>query len=123
MKNKLMVILLSGIFVGGCATNTADSYRNTPTAQLCMDYLTLPSYNINQEARAQALANRGENCSSYTGVARTRIEANSAMQNSLNALQQQGVQQQITPQQGTRTYIRNGKIITCTTIGTITNCI
>ena len=122
MKHQLMVILSCGILVSGCATKTADSYRDTPTATLCMDYLTLPSYNINQDARAQALSNRGENCSSYTGTARTRIQANSAMQNSLNALQQQGTQQQIAPQQGTRTYMINGKMTTCTTTGQITNC-
>lgn len=123
MSNKLIIVIAVTLAISGCATRTAEFYRDTPTAKLCMDYLTLPSYNINHEARAQALAARGESCAAYTGVARSRIEADNAFQNTLNAMQQQGTPQQPqNPPQGTRMYNINGRMTTCTTTGNITNC-
>lgn len=122
MKNRMFLGLAIASMISGCATKTVESYRDTPTVKLCMDYLTLPSFNINQNARAQALAERGESCGAYGGAARARVQADAAFQNSLNALQQQGAQQQIAPQQGTRTYNINGKMTTCTTTGQFTNC-
>jgi hypothetical protein len=40
-----------------------------------MDYLTLPSYNINQGERAAELARRNESCASYATAAKLRQEA------------------------------------------------
>lgn len=39
-----------------------------------MDYLTLPSYNINQGERAAELARRGESCQGYVAAAKSRQE-------------------------------------------------
>lgn len=39
-----------------------------------MDYLTLPSYNINQGERAAELAKRGESCQGYVAAAKLRQE-------------------------------------------------
>lgn len=122
MKIHMLFAIALASAASGCATNSAESYRDTPTAKLCMDYLTLPSYNINQDARAQALAARGESCGEFSGSARARVQADAAFQNSLNALQQQSTQQQTTQQQGMRTYNINGKMTTCTTTGLFTNC-
>ncbi len=97
------------IILCGCAT--ADSYRNTPTSKLCLDYLTLPSINVNHGARAEELARRGENCSEYTGMARARRDADNAFQNSMRALQQSGQQQTNRPTQ--TTCVRNGNIVNC----------
>lgn len=95
----------------GCAT--ADTYRNTPTSKLCVDYLTLPSININHGARAEELSRRGENCNEYMGLARARRDADNAFENSMRALQQSSQPQQIrTPTQ--TTCYRNGQYVNCT---------
>lgn len=102
----------------GCATPPG-GYRNTPTARLCMDYLTLPSININQGERANELARRGEGCQGYGAAASARNQSNAQFQQNLQYMNQQS--QPATP--STRTYIApNGKMMNCTTTGTVTNC-
>ena len=88
MANKVMGSLMFNlspillvVFLAGCMT--AADYRNTPTSQLCMSYLTNPSYNVNQPAREEALRERGENCAAYTGAAASRNQANAAFEQSL----------------------------------------
>lgn len=106
------------IFLAGCAT-APGGYRSTPTAKLCMDWLTFPSYNINQSERANELARRGENCQGYAGVAQVRNQSNAQAENSLRYMQQQG--QPAAP--SNRTYVMpGGKMMNCTTTGSVTNC-
>lgn len=74
----------------GCAAVAGpDYYRNTPTAELCRLYLTLPSYNLNHPARSAELARRGESCGSPAEVARAQRESaeqyNRAIQSTLPA--------------------------------------
>lgn len=88
-----------------------------------MDYLTLPSINVNQGARAEELARRGENCSQYYGAADAQRQNDERFERSLKALSPPAPQQPSAGyQQGTHTYIINGKMVTCTTTGTVTNC-
>lgn len=112
MKQLKRLSLLSVVVVlGGCVT--ADSYRNTSSSKLCIDYLTLPSININHGARAEELARRGENCGAYMGMAKARRDADNAFENSLRSLQQSSQPQQIrTPTQ--TTCSRNGQYVNCT---------
>ena len=120
MKRQEFWSLAILIFIlQGCMT--AQDYAHTPTSKLCLDYLTLPSMNVNHEARAEALAQRGESCAGYTGAAAARRDADRAFQNSLQMMQQ-GMQPAVNYQQGTHTYIINGRQTTCTTTGTMTNC-
>lgn len=52
--------------LGGCSTI---DYSRTPTARLCLDYLSNPSYNVAQPSREKELAARGEDCRAYAGPA------------------------------------------------------
>ena len=85
MKLKLAPFLLVS-FLAGCASTPAD-YARTPEMKLCMDYMTFPSYNIHQSARAQAIAQRGIDCSRYAGAANARIRANQNFENTLRYIQ------------------------------------
>jgi|GEM_PF-4390719 len=112
---RKVIYLTSGLFLacalGGCVS--ADFYRNTASSKLCIDYLTLPSLNINHGARAEELARRGENCEQYMGIAQTRKNTDTAFENSLRSLQQPPAQQIKTPIQ--TTCYRNGQYTNCTT--------
>lgn len=93
--------------------------------ELCMAYLTYPSYNVNQSARAQELARRGEDCSRYAGAAAAQRQNDAIFENMLRSLSAPTQpNQQVSPiyQQGTHTYVINGRTVTCTTTGTVTNC-
>jgi len=115
----LLPVIISLMILTGCAVPSG-GYRNTPTTKLCMDYLTFPSYNINQNERANELARRGESCQGYAGAAQVRNQSNAQFENSLRYMQQQSQPVQTSP---TRTYIMpNGKVTNCTTTGTVTNC-
>lgn len=76
-----MVLLMSG-----CAS-TASDYARTPEMKLCIDYMTFPSYNIHQSARAQAISQRGIDCSRYVGAANARNRANQNFEEALRSLQ------------------------------------
>jgi hypothetical protein len=69
----------------GCAA-TASDYMNTSAQQLCIDYLSYPSYNIHQRAREEALRIRGINCAPFALAANARIRANQHFENSSRAL-------------------------------------
>lgn len=112
-----MVLLLAG-----CATDPA-IYRTQSSMKLCMDYLTVPSFNVNQGARAEELARRSENCSQYFGAANAQRQNDERFERSLRALSTSAPPQPgVGYQQGTHTYMINGKTVTCTTTGTNTSC-
>lgn len=66
----MKLIVLASILVAGCAA-TRD-YSQTSSMKLCIDYMSVPSYNIWQSAREQELNRRGENCTAYTQAASIR---------------------------------------------------
>ena len=84
MKKRIFLLLFS--VLAGCAT--PDTYRNMSSMKLCMDYLTYPSYNVNQSARAAELSRRNENCSAYTGAASMQQRNNEQFEKSLRDMQQ-----------------------------------
>ena len=89
--------------------------------QLCVDYMTLPSINFNQGTRAQILAERGENCAAYTGVAAAKGSGDAALMNYMQMMQQ-GSQMSAPQPSNNRSYNFNGKTMNCTTTGQFTNC-
>ena len=63
MSNKirgLLVTVLMSVSVNTYA-ESVDYYMQMNEAKLCIDYMTLPSYNFNQGAREEAITRRG-NC-------------------------------------------------------------
>ena len=78
-------IVLIAFSLLGCADDRY-IYRNTSTMQLCMSYLTLPSINIHQSARAQELSRRGENCNQYLEAAGLRQQKDAAFDNQMRAI-------------------------------------
>lgn len=109
--------------ISGCAT--ADTYQNTPTSKLCLDYLTKPSANFNHGARAEELARRGESCNSYLGAAEIRRKVDSATDDAVMSTfnrMAQPVDPAPTYRQGIHTYTINGRTVTCNTIGKNTTC-
>lgn len=71
---KAFFILLLITLLASCAVSSG-GYSNTSTDKLCMDYLTLPSYNINQNERVAELNRRNESCKGYLSAAKARLEA------------------------------------------------
>ena len=76
------IFLLAFLFLTACGAN----YMQQSEQQLCMDYMTLPSYNVNQSAREQALYSRNIDCNRYVNAARARIESDAAFDNLLQGL-------------------------------------
>lgn len=72
--NKGLFIILASLALSGCLKSATD-YQRTPTAKLCMDYLTSsPRYFLTYGAQEEALYQRGEDCSEYVDEA-TKINA------------------------------------------------
>jgi hypothetical protein len=120
----ILIAALCACVLAGC-TRSPDHYRAMSTLQLCMDYLTFPSFNIHQGDRAAELGRRNENCSAYVGQAAARTGANVQMNNALQQMNSAPAAPATSFQQGapaTQTYIINGKMMTCTTTGSVTNC-
>lgn len=67
--------ILLPLWLMGCATNLT----HTPTAKLCVDYLSSPSYNVYRAAREAELAARKEDCSTYTSAGIAQRQANDAL--------------------------------------------
>lgn len=88
MKSKFYLIKIFSIvmLLSACAVPSG-GYKNTPSSKLCVDYMTLPSANINQSERAAELSRRGENCSGYVGVAQVRQQSDQQMINNLQRIQ------------------------------------
>jgi hypothetical protein len=76
---KLIVSAIVALGIAGCASQeeAALKYQTTPSMQLCVDYMTLPTINIYQEARAREIERRGVDCSQYADIAAARANANS----------------------------------------------
>lgn len=111
VKSTLAMTICVAV-LGGCAT--AETYKNTPTAKLCVDYISLPSINLNHSARAEELARRGEDCNQYIGAAKARIDANAAFDNALKNMQKSNPPPQI-PMPTRTTCQKNGQYLNCTT--------
>lgn len=120
MDKRIVVLAFLSATFAGCAVTDPNRYKDTPTAQLCLAYMTMPSINVYQGARAAELARRGEDCSRYGDVAAARQRADGQLQNLTNSLKRPPQRPVDAPQ--TQTYIINGKMVTCTTTGTVTNC-
>ena len=81
----IVISLLFGLFAFGCASNP-EKYMSMPAPKLCMDYMTYPSYNIHQESRAMAIAQRQIDCRPYIGMAEQRRQANENFEEALRNL-------------------------------------
>ncbi len=121
MRKLISIFLLAGI--SGCISDPA-YFKNTSTQQLCIDYLTLPSYNMQNEARAAALAQRRENCSAYQGMANAKLRADQQSQQNIRNLQDTADRMNPSynrnptpaPRPPTQTYCTgSGNSMTCTT--------
>jgi hypothetical protein len=121
---KINLAILTATCVLQSSCMTAADYANTPTAKLCIDYLTLPSINFNHPAREEELRRRGENCAAYTGIAAQRRAADDAFERSLQNMQRSTNNSPAAsnPPQGTHQFIKDGKVVTCTTTGNVTQC-
>ena len=64
-KYGLFVVCLAALT--GC--KTAAHYTSQSAAQLCTDYLSTPSFNVNKAARREAISRRGLDCSPYAANA------------------------------------------------------
>ena len=71
---RTLIIILTSLILVGCATAEDDRrYFNSQSAQeLCMNYLTLPSWNVYQPQRLAAIQNRNIDCRPYLEQARLR---------------------------------------------------
>ena len=96
MRKVLAIAVALSILSAGCAS-TAQTYMKTPEAELCMNYLTFPSYNIHQSSRAAAIQMRGIDCRPYAGAASARNQANQNFENSLRGMANQQPYQSATP--------------------------
>jgi hypothetical protein len=67
---KLFLILVLGLFLGGCAS-TYEDYMHQSEYKLCMNYLTMAG-NIHQESRYEAIKRKGYNCNPYREEARKK---------------------------------------------------
>ena len=91
MKNKITVLLFTLIMISSLNTNaeSIDYYMQMNEAKLCIDYMTFPSYNINQGKREQAIQRREINCSAYAGVAASKAQSDRDLEDALRALSRQ----------------------------------
>ena len=90
-----------------------------------MHHLTKPSINIHHNTVASILSMRNENCARYLGQAQLVIERERLQMEQMEywrKLGESGKPRPLNTQQGTHTYIIDGKMVTCTTTGTVTNC-
>jgi hypothetical protein len=95
-KLRLVWLIIASSLLAGCAS-TAQTYMKTPEAELCMNYLTFPSYNIHQSSRAAAIQMRGIDCRPYAGAASVRNQANQNFENSLRGMANQQPSQSAVP--------------------------
>ena len=78
------------IHLSGCMTSQeARAKFNTQSKErLCMDYLTLPTYNIYYEDRRAVIINKGIDCSPYAAQAQAKLQSDQALMNALVILNQ-----------------------------------
>jgi hypothetical protein len=84
MTRTISLLLL----VGGCATINPHYYETMPTAQICHGLMTLPSWNLNQNARWRELERRGASCGTPGEIAAAQRGAEQQLGQSLTTIQQ-----------------------------------
>lgn len=91
MVKKLLkyTLAFSGIFMLSACARDAGYYKNQSSMQLCLDYMTLPSVNINHGARSEELKRRNEDCSAYKEVAASRMKADESFDSRLQRMTSQ----------------------------------
>lgn len=62
--------------LAGCASK--ETTQAQPDMKLCVDYMTLPSFNIHQGARADEIARRKLDCEQYAGLIAAKWGADAA---------------------------------------------
>lgn len=88
-----------------------------------MRLATYPSHNIHRPAWIEALRRRGEDCSSYSAAMQAAARANAnAYQQQMDALRFIQSSRPAPAVPHTHTYMLNGRMVTCTTLGGLTNC-
>ena len=127
MKNKFLIKCLFILILPLVTTNctTTEEIYTWSNQQLCMHHLTKPSINIHHNTVASILSMRNENCARYIGQAQLVIERERLRMEQMEywrKLGESGKPRPLNTQQGTHTYIIDGKMVTCTTTGTVTNC-
>ena len=92
MKKTFTLAFLVFAFINLSVCMTVEEARarfnSEPAERLCMDYLTLPTYNIWYEDRRSAIIRRGIDCSPYARQAQAKIQSDQAFTNALIMLNQ-----------------------------------
>ena len=110
---------------------TAADFASTLTSKLCMDYLTIYPTERHQRGREEALRARGEDCSAYVNAAERRKSQASANEAASKAAHLKSLRTRMNKQNNpapspsgikTHTYMYQGRIVTCTTTGGMTDC-
>jgi hypothetical protein len=101
-----MRLILPALLLSGCGALIPNYYANTPSMELCRQYLTLPSLNVSHPARARELERRGETCGVTPGqAARAQREA---QRDAVDA-----IRSTLPPPSPTVTCITHGHVTTC----------
>jgi hypothetical protein len=79
------VVLFSGVHA------YAGRFSDTPTMELCMDYMNKPSANFFHKSRAEELERRGEDCSKYGNAVDARARADARFDKSLDDMQKNSI--------------------------------
>lgn len=69
-------LILAALLLAGCAST--ETMQTQPDMKLCVDYMTLPSFNIHQGKRAEEIARRKLDCSQYAGMIAAKWKADAA---------------------------------------------
>lgn len=91
MKSKITG-LLAAVFMTlpfHAFAESLDYYMQMNEAKLCIDYMTYPSWNINQSTREEAIARRGINCAPYAAIAANKNQSDKNLEDALRALANQ----------------------------------
>lgn len=114
------------------ANRLAAEAAETPTMELCLNYLTSSGGTPSQRARATGLAQRGETCQAYVGAAQVRATAEAQRERTRAAWGMKGMEMLMhtprplapptTPRQSTHTFFIDGEPVTCRTMGSMTDC-
>lgn len=120
------VLLVAGLFLGlsGCAMSP-ERAAGQSSSELCTAVMTLPSYNINRQVRLAELDRRNEDCSRYAAMAGARARSDAASDAAIMSIGQRYAAPPYVPSPpppSSHTYMINGRVVNCTTGGTVTNC-
>ena len=80
---KRFAVLVVAALVVGCASKEEVSadMRELPDVALCVDYMTLPNYNIHQDVRAREIGRRGIDCTKYAELIAAKMSGENASVN------------------------------------------